>query len=84
MLYLVATPGQQLAAGTEGPWTEVRPVEAGLAFVDSDQHRSAVYHAVKDALPAGAPLLVAEVHEVPKCRGLAPGALAWARARLPR
>jgi hypothetical protein len=44
-------------------------------------HRSAVYHALKDHLPPDTPLLVAELTEVPKFKGMASGALAWARAR---
>lgn len=67
-----------------GPWTEVVRLRADLAFVDSEQSRSRVYHALKDELPDDTPLLVSELHEVPKFKGMAPGTLTWARARLPR
>jgi hypothetical protein len=69
------------AAELEGPWTEVRLLTDGLLLLDSDHTRSAVYHALKDHLPRGAPLLVAACGEIPKFKGMAPGALAWARAR---
>ncbi|HSK24276.1 MAG TPA: hypothetical protein VK906_13910 [Egicoccus sp.] len=82
MLYLAHLGGHDLPVDTEGPWLELYPLAPGLVFVASEQHRSAVYHALKDALPAGSALLVAELHEVPKFKGLAPGALAWARRRV--
>jgi hypothetical protein len=66
----------------EGPWVEVCPLADHLLFVDSDHSRSAVYHALKDHLPRGAPLLVAACDEIPKLKGMAPGALAWARDRV--
>lgn len=83
MLYLAHLEGHDIG-DAEGPWVEVRPLRPGLVFVDSELHRSAVYHALKDHLPPGTPLLVAELHEVPKFTGMAPGSLAWARARLSR
>lgn len=84
MLYLAHLGGHDLPVDIDGPWLEIRPLAPGLVFVDSEQHRSAVYHALKDALPAGSALLVAELHEVPKFKGMAPGALAWARQRAAR
>jgi hypothetical protein len=81
LLYLAYLDGHDLPADAEGPWRELFPLRPGLAFVDSDQHRSAVYHALKDHLPTDTPLLVAELAEVPKLKGMAPGALAWARTR---
>jgi hypothetical protein len=83
MIYLAVTGDAEVPAGAEGPWRELWPLRPGLCFVDSDQHRSAVYHALKDQLPAGTALLVTELREVPKFKGLAPGSLAWVRARLP-
>jgi hypothetical protein len=83
MIYLAELGGVGLDPQAEGPWREIRPLRPGLVFVDSDQHRSAVYHALKDHLPHDTPLLVTELGEVPKFKGMAPGALAWARARLP-
>lgn len=67
-----------------GPWVALRPLHRGLAVVESEQSRSRVYHAVKGSLPPGTPLLVAELHEVPKAKGLRPGWSAWLRSRLPR
>jgi hypothetical protein len=84
MLYLAHLGGHDLPVDLDGPWLEIRPLAPGLVFVASEQHRSAVYHALKDALPGGSALLVAELHEVPKFKGMAPGALAWARQRTAR
>lgn len=84
MLYLAHLDGHDLAADTPGPWRELFPLRAGLVFVDSEQSRSIVYHALKAELPADTPLLVARCAEVPKFKGMAPGALAWARARVSR
>ena len=82
MLYLAYLDGHDLATDVDGPWRELVALRPGLLFVDSEQRRSVVYHALKDHLPPGTPLLVAELTEVPKFKGMAPGALAWAR-RLP-
>ncbi len=82
MIHLAHLDGYDLDADTEGPWRELVGLRPGLLFVESEQHRSVVYHALKDHLPAGAPLLVTTLTEIPKFKGMAPGALAWARARL--
>lgn len=79
MLFLAHLDGHDLAAGTPGPWRELRSLRPGLVLVDSAQTRSVVYHALKAELPRDTPLLVAELHEVPKFKGMASGALAWAR-----
>jgi hypothetical protein len=81
ILYLAYLDGHDLPADAEGPWRELFPLRPGLTFVDSEQHRSAVYHALKDHLPTDTPLLVVELDDVPKFKGMTPGALAWARAR---
>lgn len=81
MLYL-AYLAAEVPEDADGPWREVLPLAPGLAFVDSDQHRSAVYHGLKDALPRDTALLVAALDEVPKFKGMSPGALAWARSRI--
>jgi hypothetical protein len=65
-----------------GPWREVRVAAGGLAFVDSEETLSAVYHALKWSLPPGVALAVAPVGDLPKARGLAPGTNSWLRARL--
>lgn len=84
MIYLAYLDGSDLPEDTEGPWRELRPLRPGLVFVDSEARRSVVYHALKDHLPGGSALLVTELHEVPKFKGMSPGALRWARDRLPR
>ncbi len=66
----------------EGPWDEIVLLRPGLAFVRSDLHRSAVYHAMKDALPARTALLLSELEEAPKFKGMEPGTLAWIRRNL--
>ncbi len=65
-----------------GPWREVVVAAAGLAFVDSDETLSAVYHALKWSLPPGVALAVAPVADLPKAKGLAPGTNSWLRSRL--
>lgn len=82
MLYLAYLDGHDLGEDLEGPWREVITLRPGLMFVDSDQSRSVVYHALKSELPPGSPLLVAACHEVPKFKGMAAGALSWARAHI--
>lgn len=79
MLYLAHLDGHDLDVAVPGPWSQLRRLRPGLLLVASDASRSAVYHALKDELPAGCPLLVARLHEVPKFRGMADGSLAWAR-----
>ncbi len=64
------------------PWREVVAAAGGLAFVDSDDTLSAVYHALKWSLPGGVALAVAPVGDLPKAKGLAPGTNRWLRARL--
>lgn len=79
MVLFLAYVGAELDPEVEGPWDDVFVLRPGLLLVRSDLHRSAVYHGLKDALPTGAALLVAECDEIPKFKGMAPGALAWAR-----
>lgn len=82
MIYLAHVGDHELDPDADGPWLELRPLLPGLLFVDSPERRSVVYHAIKDELPPGSPLLVTELTEVPKFKGMAPGALRWARERL--
>ena len=65
-----------------GPWREVLVAAAGLAFVDSDEQLSPVYHALKWSLPEGVALVVAPLADLPKAKGLARGTNSWLRARL--
>ena len=83
MIHLAYLDGCELDDASEGPWIELRVLRPGLVLVHSEQSRSRVYHALKDHLPAGTPLLVAELTRVPKFKGMDAGALAWARSRLP-
>lgn len=65
-----------------GPWREVLVAARGLAFVDSDDTLSRVYHELKWSLPEGVALAVAPVADLPKAKGLAPGTNTWLRERL--
>jgi hypothetical protein len=69
------------ATDLAGPWREVVVAAGGLAFVDSDDTLSAVYHELKWALPDGVALTVAPVADLPKAKGMAPGINSWLRAR---
>lgn len=82
MLFLGYLDGHELPESVEGPWREVVTLRPGLVFVDSPHSRSVVYHALKDHLPPGCPLLVAELHEVPKFKGMAAGTTRWAKEHL--
>jgi hypothetical protein len=75
--------GQPIDGPIDGPWSDVFALEAQLVLIESEQSRSRVYHALKDLLPAGAPLLVQAIHDPPKFKGLAPGATAWLRSHPP-
>jgi hypothetical protein len=93
VLYLAYTDGHDLPGDPgdrdgrgdhpDGPWRDMHRLRAGLLLIDSEQRRSVVYHAIKDLLPAQTPLLVAELGEIPKFKGMDAGALAWARAHAP-
>jgi hypothetical protein len=83
VIYLADLDGHDLGDAPDGPWSEVVVLRPGLVLIDSEQHRSVVYHALKDQLPGDAPLLVTVLIEVPKFKGMATGALAWVRDRLP-
>jgi hypothetical protein len=65
----------------DGPWLEARPVAPGLLLLESTESLSAVYHALKWALPDGAALVVSPVDRTPKSRGLAAGTTTWLRER---
>jgi hypothetical protein len=65
-----------------GPWREVVVAAPGLAFVDSDEELSPVYHALKWSLPQGVALAVAPLGGPPKAKGLERGTNSWLRARL--
>ncbi|MDT0188364.1 hypothetical protein Q9S36_50065 [Microbacterium sp. ARD31] len=64
-----------------GPWREVVVAADELAFVDSEETLSAVYHALKWSLPEGVALTVAPVADLPKAKGLRRGTNSWLRAR---
>jgi hypothetical protein len=56
-------------------------LDPGLLLVDSELGLSPLYHRIKWALPPGSSLIVAPLAGAPKFRRMAPGALAWLRAR---
>ena len=65
----------------DGPWEEAREIAPGLLAIESRESLSAVYHAVKWALPREAALIVTPVPQTPKSRGMAPGTTSWFRHR---
>jgi hypothetical protein len=84
VIYLADLGGNELDPDVAGPWVELLELRSGLLLVESEESRSAVYHALKAELPRGSALLVAELHEPPKMKGMAAGAVAWARDRFGR
>lgn len=80
-LFLAWTDDADLDPDAPGPWRELFLLHPGVALVDSDQSRSAVYHSLKDAARPGARLVVGALDGSPKMKGVAPGAVSWARAR---
>lgn len=79
MIYLAWSATEPAEDLEDGPWAEVVVLAPGLRLIDSPAERSPVYHALKDALPRGTPLLVAALPEGAKFKGLTPGATAWLR-----
>ncbi len=82
MTLFLAWTGAELPADLVGPWREVRIAAPGVAFVDSDDTLSRVYHELKWSLPEGSPLLVVPLAQAPKAKGLAPGTQSWVRSRV--
>ncbi|MEJ8574998.1 hypothetical protein [Microbaculum marinum] len=56
-------------------------LQPGLYMAESDETLSKVYHAAKRHLAADAWLFVAPLDRQPKFKGMADGALKWARSR---
>ncbi|MHA7814583.1 MAG: hypothetical protein ACX94C_14455 [Phycisphaerales bacterium] len=50
-------------------------------LIESEQSQSRVYHAIKHALPADTPLMIAILDHQPKFKGAKPGLLKWIRER---
>ncbi|NLA69093.1 MAG: hypothetical protein GX856_12790 [Gammaproteobacteria bacterium] len=67
-------------AGHAEPSPDLVALAPGLYLTESTQSRSQVYHAIKWRLQPRR-LLVAPLADDPKFKGMAPGALAWLRAR---
>lgn len=82
VVYLAWTDAE-LPSDLPGPWREVRPAAPGLAFVESEESLSRVYHELKWSLPDDAGLLVVPLSERPKLKYLAAGTTTWLRDRLP-
>lgn len=81
MLYLGWEDTGEVDADEPGPWEELVVLRPGLLLIDSEATRSAVYHALKHAVPASTPVLVAPLADAPKMSRMAPGSTAWARKR---
>ena len=73
--------GVEVPAGVPGPWVDLVVSAPGLAFIESEQSLSVVYHELKWALPPDTALVVAPVAATPKLKGLAPGTSSWLRER---
>jgi hypothetical protein len=78
-VYLAWT--EQPPEDLDGPWVEARQIAPGLLLLESRENLSAVYHALKWALPGDAALIVTPVDRTPKSRGMTPGTTSWLRAR---
>lgn len=79
VLYLAWTDGHLPDSDDAGPWEELFLLRPGLALIRSSAGRSAVYHALKDGETE---LLVAPLAGEPKMKGMATGAVRWARSRV--
>ncbi|MBO6719640.1 MAG: hypothetical protein JJ913_16915 [Rhizobiaceae bacterium] len=53
----------------------------GLLLIYSELSQSKLYHRIKWQLPDGTPLIVAELSQLPKFKGMAEGSTAWIRDR---
>lgn len=62
------------------PSPDLLELAPGLYLTESTRTRSQVYHAIKRRLQPRR-LLVAPLADDPKFKGMAPGVLAWLRAR---
>ena len=82
-VFMAWTPAE-LTGDVSGPWREIRVAGPGVAFLDSDDTLSRVYHELKWSLPEGSSLLVVPLQEAPKAKGLAPGTQSWLRDRIGR
>lgn len=82
MTVFLAWTEAELPADLVGPWSEVRVAAPGVAFLDSDDTLSRVYHELKWSLPEGSALLVVPLAQAPKAKGLSPGTQSWLRGRL--
>ena len=83
MTVYLAWSGAPVTEGIPGPWREVLVAAPGLAFVDSDDTLSRVYHELKWSLPDGTALAVTALTTAPKLKGLRAGTQTWLRDRLP-
>ena len=82
MIYLVHTPASTTSVLAAGLADDAIELTDRLLAVDSVLSRSKLYHGVKALQSKDAPLLVAELSEPPKAKGLTAGAVAWFRDRL--
>ena len=82
MTVYLAWAAVEIPADLVGPWREIRVAAPGVAFLDSDDTLSRVYHELKWSLPEGTALLVVPLEQAPKAKGLAPGTQSWVRGRM--
>ncbi|WP_421121614.1 hypothetical protein ACE2AJ_09585 [Aquihabitans daechungensis] len=80
-VYLAHTTADPATVMADGLADDCIELTAGLLLVDTSLARSRLYHRLKAIQQTSDPLLVAELTEPPKFKGMAPGALAWLRAR---
>ncbi len=79
LAHTTADPGAVLA---EGLGEDCMELMTGLITVETSLSRSQLYHRLKALQPAPDPLLVTELIEIPKFKGMAPGSLSWLRSRV--
>lgn len=79
MIYLVVTETMVGDLLTVPGVDDVHGMTDGVVLVAAGIERSPLYHRIKELAPTEAPLLVAELQEIPKFKGMEPGALAWLR-----
>ncbi len=84
MTVFMAWAAAEIPADLPGPWRELRVAAPCLAFVDSEDGLSRVYHELKWSLPDGTALAVVPLEVPPKAKGLLPGTQAWLRERVGR
>ena len=81
--YLAHTSVKPAAVLADGLGEDCFELVGRLLVIDTQLSRSTLYHRLKALQDAEDPLMVSELHEVPKLKGMSPGSVAWLRSRLP-